>query len=116
MYVVWRAIRSRPRGVAGLVAMIMAWRLLPAALSPTTRGIVGWDLGVLVFLLLAAQLFVTASADAMPAAAEAQQEGEWTIFWITLAVVLVSFVAVSVEFAAIKGAASGQKAWQVTLV
>jgi uncharacterized membrane protein len=96
--------------------MILAWPLLPMAMSPTTRGIVGWDLGVLVFLLLSAQLFVTEAPDAMPAAAEAQQEGEWTIFWITLAVVLVSFVAVGSEFAAIKGAESGQKVWQVTLV
>jgi uncharacterized membrane protein len=31
-------------------------------------------------------------------------------------VVIVSFVAVSGEFAAIKGAGSGQKAWQITLV
>jgi uncharacterized membrane protein len=116
MHVVWRATRGRPRGFAGLLAMILAWPLLPAALSPTTRGIVGWDLGVLVFLLLSGQLFVTASPDAMPAAAEAQQEGEWTIFWITLAVVIVSFVAVSSEFAAIKGASSHQKVWQVTLV
>jgi uncharacterized membrane protein len=116
MYGMWRTIRSRPRGFAGLVVMILAWPLLPAGLSPTTRGIVGWDLGVLVFLLLSAQLFVIASPDAMPAAAEAQQEGEWTIFWITLAVVIVSFVAVSGEFAAIKGAASGQRAWQITLV
>lgn len=116
MYVVRRAIRSRPRGFAGLVVMVLAWPLLPAGLSPTTRGIVAWDLGVLVFLLLSAQLFVTAPPDAMPAAAEAQQEGEWTIFWITLAVVIVSFVAVSSEFAAIKGAAPRQRAWQITLV
>jgi uncharacterized membrane protein len=101
---------------AGVVVMILVWPLLPVAMSPTTRGIVGWDLGVLVFLVLSAQLFVTESPDAMPAAAEAQQEGEWTIFLITLAVVIVSFVAVSGEFAAIKGAASGEKAWQITLV
>ncbi len=116
MRVVWRAIRSRPRVFAGVVVMILVWPLLPVAMSPTTRGIVGWDLGVLVFLVLSAQLFVTESPDAMPAAAEAQQEGEWTIFLITLAVVIVSFVAVSGEFAAIKGAASGEKAWQITLV
>jgi uncharacterized membrane protein len=116
MHGVWRVIRGRPRGFAGLVVMVLAWPVLPAALSLSTRGILGWDLGVLVFLLLSAQLFATASSDAMPAAAEAQQEGEWTIFGITLAVVIVSFVAVSGEFAAIKSAASGQRAWQITLV
>jgi uncharacterized membrane protein len=113
---VWRAIRGRPRLFVGLAVMIAAWPSLPTSWSTTTRAILAWDIGVLVFLLLAAQLFVTESPDQMPAAAEAQQEGEWTIFWITLAVVIVSFVAVSSEFAAIKGAAGEQRVWRVTLV
>lgn len=113
---VWRAVRSRPRLFTGLVVMIVIWPLLPSTLQVTTRGIVGWDSGVLVFLVLAAQLFATESPDDMPAAAEAQQEGEWTIFWLTLAVVIVSFVAVSSEFAAIKTGPPGQRPWQIALV
>jgi uncharacterized membrane protein len=112
----WRAIRGRPRVFVGLAVMIAALPLLPTSLSRTTRGILAWDIGVLVFLLLSAQLFITESPDQMPAAAEAQQEGEWTIFGITLAVVIVSFVAVSSEFAAIKGVASERRVWQITLV
>jgi uncharacterized membrane protein len=96
--------------------MCAVWPLLPAAWPITTTGIVAWDIGVMVFLLLSAQLFVTEAPDQMPAAAEAQQEGEWTIFWLTLAVVIVSFVAVSSEFSAIKGTPSGSKGWQVALV
>ena len=112
----WRAIRSRPRLFAGLVVMILAWPLLPGALPMTTRGILAWDIGVLVFLLSSAQLFVTEPPDQMPAAAEAQQEGEWTIFWLTLAVVIVSFVAVSSEFAIDQGSgvrteAAGTSRW-----
>jgi uncharacterized membrane protein len=113
---VWRTIRSRPRLFTGLAVMIVVWPLLPSVLPLTTRGIVGWNAGVLVFLLLSAQLFATESPDAMPAAAEAQQEGEWTIFWLTLAVVIVSFVAVSSEFAAIKTGPPDQRPWQITLV
>jgi uncharacterized membrane protein len=113
---IWQAIRGRPWLFIGLAAIIVAWPLLPATLSPTTRGILAWDIGVLVFLLLSAQLFAIASPDEMPAAAEAQQEGEWTIFWITLAVVIVSFIAISSEFATIKGVASGQRTCTVTLV
>jgi uncharacterized membrane protein len=99
-----------------MAVMVVIWPLLPSAWPMTTRGIVGWDIGVLVFLLLAAQLFVTESPDDMPAAAEAQQEGEWTIFWLTLAVVIVSFVAVSSEFAAIKTGPPAQRTWQIILV
>ena len=34
----------------------------------------------------------------MPANAEAQQEGEWTIFALTLGAVIISFAAVTGEF------------------
>ena len=112
----WRAIRSRPRLFAGLIVIMLAWPLLAAALPMTTSGIVAWDIGVLLFLLLAAQLFVTETPDEMPAAAEAQQEGEWTIFWLTLAVVIVSFVAVSSEFAAIKSGSGEHRGLKITLV
>jgi uncharacterized membrane protein len=112
----WHAIRGRPRVFTGLAIMILAWPLLPATLSSTTSGVLAWDAGVLVFLLLSAQLFVTASPDEMPAAAEAEQEGEWTIFWITLAVVIVSFVAVGGEFSEIKSTTPERRGWQVTLV
>jgi uncharacterized membrane protein len=116
MGVVLRAMRGRPRLFTGLAIVILAWPLLPSALPVTTPGILAWDIGVLVFLALSVQLFATASADQMPAAAEAQQEGEWTIFWITLAVVIVSFVAVSSEFSAIKSTASERRGWVVALV
>jgi uncharacterized membrane protein len=112
----WRILRGRPRLFAGLVVMLLAWPLLPSTLPPTTRGILAWDIGVAAYLLLAAQLFVTSSPNEMPAAAEAQQEGEWTIFWITLAVVIVSFIAVSSEFTAIKSTASARQGWQIALV
>jgi uncharacterized membrane protein len=82
----------------------------------TTRGLLAWDAGVLVFLALAAYLFSTVTADRMPARAEAQEEGEWTIFWLTLAVVVVSFVAVSSEFSAIKQAPDARRQLQVVLV
>jgi uncharacterized membrane protein len=116
MVSVVRVIRGRPRLFSGLAVTLVLWPLLPSVLAVTTRGIIAWDIGVLVFLLLSVQLFVTELPDQMPAAAEAQQEGEWTIFWLTLAVVIVSFVAVSSEFTAIKSASSDNKGWQVALV
>jgi uncharacterized membrane protein len=112
----WRVVRGRPRLFTGLAVMIVAWPLLPATFAATTRGIIAWDIGVLVFLLLSAHLFATASPDAMPAAAEAQQEGEWTIFWLTLAVIIVSFVAVSSEFAAIKTGPANRRGLEIALV
>jgi len=113
---VWRAVRGRPRLFTGLAVTFVAWALLPSVLPATTRGIMAWDIGVVVFLVLAAIMFVIASPDDMPAAAEAQQEGEWTIFWLTLAVVIVSFVAVGSEFAAVKSGAAEWRLLKVALV
>ena len=113
---VWRVVRGRPRLFAGFAVMILMLPLLPAWLAVTTRGILAWDIGVVAFLMLAAHLFATASPDDMPDEAEAQQEGEWTIFWITLCVVIVSFVAVSSEFAAIKTGPAETRGLKVMLV
>jgi uncharacterized membrane protein len=113
---IWRTIRARPGMVTGVLFGLAVWPLLPAALSPTTRGLLAWDAGVLAFLGLAGYLFATATADRMPARAEAQEDGEWTIFWLTLAVVIVSFVAVSSEFAAIKQAPDAARGLRVALV
>ena len=116
MGAVIRAVRSRPGLFGGLVVMVVIWFALPRAWSGTTRGITGWDIGVVVYLLLAAQRFISATPAEMPARAEAQQEGEWTIFGLTLAVVIVSFLAVTGEFAAIKTVSGGTRDWAVTLV
>jgi uncharacterized membrane protein len=116
MRTLWRAVRARPGLVAGTCAGVAVWPLLPSSLSMTTRGLLAWDAGVLVFLALAGVLFSTVTADRMPARAEAQEEGEWTIFGLTLAVVVVSFIAVSSEFSAIKQAPDASRPLQVVLV
>ena len=73
--------------------------LLPADISRTTRAILAWDIGVIVFLVLSAFLFTTERLDRMAADAAAQEEGEWTIFWLTVAAVAFSFAAIIGEFA-----------------
>ena len=116
MVAAWRVLWGRPRLLSGIAAGVLAAPLLPARLAMTTRGVLAWDIGVIVFLLLSTQLFFTASPQQMPANAEAQQEGEWTIFWITLGVVVVSFAAVSSEFTAIKTGPPEQRILKVALV
>jgi uncharacterized membrane protein len=90
--------------------------LLPGVLRVTTRGLLAWDTGVLVYLALSMYLFLTEPIKRMPAHAEAQQEGEWTIFGLTLGVVVVSFVAVAGEFSAIKSMPEGWRGAEVGLV
>jgi uncharacterized membrane protein len=116
MGAVWRAVRARRRLLAGAIAGLVMAPALPATLSATTRLILAWDFGVLVFLLLCARLFLTEPAERMPANAEAQQEGEWTIFSLTLGVVIISFAAVTHEFSSLKELPAPWRGLDVILV
>ena len=73
--------------------------LLPGHLNRTTRSILAWDTGVIVYLVSAAFLFTTERLDRMAEDAAAQEEGEWTVFWLTVAAVMFSFAAIVSEFA-----------------
>ncbi|HXT78164.1 MAG TPA: DUF1345 domain-containing protein, partial [Acetobacteraceae bacterium] len=107
---------ARPRLCAGLVAGLIAAVLLPAGSRGTMRAILAWDVGVLVYLLLSAMLFTTERIDRMEQDAERQQEGEWTIFSITLAAVAFSFIAITATFAGMKDMPEPEKSLRVGLV
>ncbi len=61
-----------------------------------------WDIGVGLFLILALQMFLSERLARMERDAAAQQEGEWTVFGLTLLGSIVSFVALISVFAALK--------------
>src|SRR5690242_16473690 len=90
----WQVARGRPRLSVGLLCGLAITPLLPGDIKGTTRAILAWDTGVIVYLALSAFLFTTERLDRMPADAAAQQEGEWTIFWLTVAAVAFSFAAI----------------------
>ena len=77
--------------------------VLPQHWSNNTRAIAAWDIGAACFLLLALSLF-TAPQASMQANARAQEEGEWTLFWLVVAGAIASFGAIVTEFGAMKGA------------
>ena len=109
-------VAGRPRLFVAALCGIVSYPLLPGHLTTQTRAICAWDIGVLVFLILAAELFYTEPPSEMPAHAAAQQEGEWTIFSITLAVVVASFVAIISEFSGSKDLPAGSRNLHVGLV
>jgi len=81
-----------------------------------TRAIFGWDSGVIVYLALSTWLFTTQRTSRIATDAEEQEEGEWTIFALTVAGVVFSFVAIVGEFAALKTASGLQKDLRLALV
>jgi uncharacterized membrane protein len=101
MHRVWRVIAARRFLFIGLLSGVAGYLLLPSSIDNTTRSIMAWDFAVIVYLGLAAHLFASEHLDRMAADAAAQQEGEWTIFWLTLAAITFSFIAIIGEFAGI---------------
>lgn len=95
-------ITAHKRTFIGLAAGLLAYWLLGAPLGMPLHGgprlIAAWDVGSLVFLFLCALLCSTTPPSRMAANADAQQEGEWSIFAITLVGVSASFGAIIVGF------------------
>ena len=112
----WRVVRGRPRLIAGVLCGLAAAPLLPGRIGGMTRAILAWDFGVIVFLVLSAFLFTTERLDRMAEDAEAQEEGEWTVFWLTLAAVTFSFVAVIGAFSGTKDMPPTERNLHVILV
>jgi uncharacterized membrane protein len=93
---VWRVIRARPRlftssGVGIAAAVVLAgmtgWR-------PVLRGIVGWDIGVGFYVLLAGEMIARADVHQIRRNAAAQDEGAITILVLTVAASVASLLAI----------------------
>ena len=112
----WRVVRGRPRLFVGLLCGLAVVPLLPDHFSRTTRAILAWDFGVIVFLVLSAFLFATERLDRMAEDAERQEEGEWTVFWLTVAAAAFSFAAVFDEFSGLKELPPTQRNLRIILV
>ena len=110
------AIRARPRLFAGILVGIISYLLLPHGWAQRTRLLCAWDVAILLYIVLALYLFLTEDSTRIQGNAQAQQEGEWTIFGITLLVVLASFVAIFGEFSQTKDMHGAVKDLHIALV
>jgi len=109
-------VAGRPRLFIALLCGVVSYPLLPGHIAGQTRALCAWDIGVLAFLILVGALCYTEPPGEMPAQAAAQQEGEWTIFAITLAVVVASFAAIVGEFSGTKDLPRAQRSLHIALV
>jgi uncharacterized membrane protein len=96
-------------GVASLWALPHGW-------PNRQRAIAAWDIGSALYLLMLAQLFGTSPPQKMPENAQAQESGEWTLFFIVLAGATASFAAIIGEFGSMKDLAAAAKGEKVLVV
>jgi len=113
---IFAIVRGRPRLFIGFGAGVIADVVLPRLLSPLQRGIVAWDIACLVFLGLAAIMFSREHMSRMAADAKAQEEGEWTLFALTVGATFVSFAAIIGEFSTNKDVPNAVRGAHIALV
>jgi uncharacterized membrane protein len=92
-----RILRGRPRLFGSFCTGLVAAPLLPWSLPEPTRTVLGWDIAVLVFMVLTIEHFSRADHSDIAADAARQEEGEWTLFALVLLGSAMSFIAI-VEF------------------
>lgn len=99
----WRVLRiitARPRLFIGLgVGLVSYFPLLAMhpllQVHPTaTRIVLAWDIGIAGYLALTAELFFRSDYTNISAEAARQEEGEWSIFALTLLGAVMSLVAI----------------------
>ena len=93
-----RHLRMRPRLWSSVAAGIVIGLLLPSTWveQSLTRGLIGWNAGALLYLVMTFTMMVRSTSDAMRSRAKLQDEGQYTI----LVLVSVASVAVLVAIAA----------------
>lgn len=111
-----RVFLGHGRSFVALAAGLVSLAFIPGGLPGLTRAIIAWDVGGIVFLALAVLMAAGESQARMPRDAEAQQEGEWTIFTILVAGIAFSFAAVVSEFSGTKDVAAKLRDLRVALV
>ena len=107
---VWpaRVVASHRYTATAFVIGLLAYLLLPSGHGPSARAVFAWDIGAMALLLMFAFLLLNEGDDAkMAINAEAQEEGEWTVFTVTLAGVGMSFAALTEVLAFAKDMPAG---------
>jgi len=101
-----RIVRARPRLFASALVGLIVVALLPAAWRPATRVLVGWDLGVGIYLALAYRLIALSHVGHIRLRARVEDEGRITILVLTSAAALATLGAIVAELGSSSAAGS----------
>jgi uncharacterized membrane protein len=89
-----RIVRARPRlFIAALIALVLV-ALCPSDWRIATRLLVGWDVGVALYLTLALRMMAVAEVRHIRLRARSQDEGQYTILALTATAALASLGAI----------------------
>ncbi len=111
-----RVIAGHRRLAGGAAVGLVTFLLFPVTVAPLTRAIVSWDIGCTAFLVLVAAMFRGERLSRMAADAAAQEEGEWTVFFLAIAAAAASVAALLGDYAASADLPASVRAAHIGLV
>ncbi len=113
----YRQWRARPRLIiATAIAIVIGW-WLPESIAhhAATRGLIAWNAGVALYLMLAALMMMHSSEHQMRRRAEMQDEGRIAILVFVVVAALASVVAIGGQLSVVRDMHGGQKIAHVAL-
>jgi uncharacterized membrane protein len=115
-YLPQRILLGHVRLFAAIAAGVASLYVLPGPWQARARFIGAWDIGAAVFLVLCGFLFLRGTPERMQRNAAAQEEGEWSLFWLVVLGATASFSAIVGEFSTMKSASHTDQGAKVALV
>jgi uncharacterized membrane protein len=97
-----RVIAVRPRLVSSVFSGLATALLLPQSLHGLTRAIIGWNVGAVLYLALAAHMMLGATSERMRARAEREDEGKIVVLALVIVAALMSLGALAAQLASAK--------------
>ncbi|SBT08242.1 conserved membrane hypothetical protein [Candidatus Accumulibacter aalborgensis] len=109
-------VRARPRLLAACAVAVLTFFALPAEFTSSTRALVTWDVGALLYLILAWVIMARASLDHMTRRARMQDDGAAVVLFLTVAAAVASIAAIVLELSGLKTLTPSRQSLRLALV
>jgi uncharacterized membrane protein len=111
-----RLVLARPRLLLSTVIGLAVALLLPLASQPAiTRGIIGWNVGAILYLVLAMRMMFSSSHERMRTRALQQDEGSKVVLIFVITAALMCIGAIVVELGVVKDLAAEHRYRHIAL-
>lgn len=98
-----RHLGNRPSLLTALSVALLTGAAGLLWLRPVTAGLVGWDVGVGLYILLSTRLMIRANVASIRSRAQRLDPGKWGVLVGAVLVATASLIAIGVELIAAKG-------------
>jgi len=112
---VLRQVRARPRLTTAVVLGFTVLVLLPSTVSGPTQALIAWDMGAVLYLVLAWTMMLRASIEGMAKRARMQDDGAVAVLILTVTAAIASLAAILLELIGIRDHPGGEQTLRVAL-